>query len=92
MDAGREWVEAYAAERPAVAAALADGGVELAAQRSVLQWHRAWVRRVSELRRSKAVTSNASLSHLHRACTEITRAFCTKARSATRIFVCAFVH
>ena len=81
VDAGREWVEAYAAERPSLAAALADGGVERAAQRVVVQWHRAWVRRVSELRRSKAVTSNAPLSHLHRACTEVTRALCTKVRS-----------
>lgn len=89
VDAGREWVEAYAAERPALAAALADGGVGRAAQRIVLQWHRAWVRRVSELRRSKAVTSNAPLSHLHRACTEVTRAFCTKARTEQTAFALA---
>jgi hypothetical protein len=93
VDAGREWVEAYSAERPALAAALDDGGVERAAQRVVLQWHRAWVRRVSELRRAKAVTSNAPLSHLHRACTEITRAFCTKVLSRVRAFVgCALMH
>ena len=80
MDAGRAWVEAYAAERPALEEALADGAVRLAAERTTLRWHRACEQRVHDLRRGKAVRSQLMTSHLHRACTEVARALITQAR------------
>jgi hypothetical protein len=78
VDAADAWVAAHAAARPALAAALADGAVAAAAARAVTAWHRAWERRVSELRRSEAVTSRALLSHVHRASTELLRALCMR--------------
>jgi hypothetical protein len=75
VDAGREWLAGYAAERPALAEALEDGAVERAAQRAVRLWHRAWDARVNELRRSDAITAKRALSQAHRACTDIMRAF-----------------
>jgi hypothetical protein len=78
VDAAREWVDSYAAERPALHAALADGAVATAASRTVAQWHRAWDARVSELRRVEAITENHGRSHMHRTCCELMRAFTTK--------------
>jgi hypothetical protein len=75
IDAGREWLAGYAAERPALAEALEDGAVERAAQRAVRLWHRAWDARVNELRRSDAITAKRALSQAHHACTDIMRAF-----------------
>ena len=80
VDAGREWVERYAAERPELAHALSDGAVHLAAKRTTWQWHRASAKRVAELRRSEAMTSMMGASHLHRASTEIMRALITQVR------------
>jgi hypothetical protein len=78
VDAGREWVEGYAAQHPALHAALADGAVATAASRTVAQWHRAWDARVSELRRVDAITEHHGRSHIHRTCCELMRAFTTK--------------
>ena len=78
MDAGREWLEAHAAEQPELAAALADGVLAEVATQTVVQWHRAWERRVDELRRSEAVTSHATTTQVHRSGAEIIRAICTK--------------
>ncbi len=78
VDAGREWVEGYAAQHPALHAALADGAVATAASRTVAQWHRAWDARVSELRRLEAITEHHGRSHIHRTCCELMRAFTTK--------------
>jgi hypothetical protein len=41
-------------------------------------WHRAWEARVNELRRTEAVTAKRALSHAHRACTDLMRAFTTR--------------
>ena len=78
VDAGREWVERYADERPELAAALEDGTVRLAAKRVTRLWRRACEQRVAQLRRSEALTSQMGMSHLHRASTEVTRAVITK--------------
>ena len=80
VDAGREWIERYAEEQPALKAALADGAVERRAHRVTTLWHRACEERVAELRRSEAIRSQMNLSHLHRTCTELTRALVTKVR------------
>ena len=84
VDAGREYVERCASEHAALAAVLADGTVRLAAKRTARLWKRACEQRVAELRRSQALTAQMALSHGHRAATEITRAFITKARPARR--------
>ncbi len=78
MDHSREWLERYAAKRPALAAALADGEMARAAGRIVRLWHVAWDRRVGELRRGDAITQSWGVSHVHRAATDIMRAFSTK--------------
>jgi hypothetical protein len=80
VDAGREWVERYAVERPQLAAALADGSMRLAAKRTTRLWRRACAERVAQLRRSEALTSQMGVSHLHRASTELARAIITKVR------------
>ena len=80
VDVGREWVEAYAAERPALEAALADGAVRLAAKRTTRRWQRACEQRVRELRRGEAVRSQMTTSHLHRSCTAMVHALITQAR------------
>jgi hypothetical protein len=78
VDAGRQWVDAHAVEQPALAAALADGELVKAAARTVAKWHRAWERRVNELRRAEAITELAHISQLHRSLVELMRAVCTK--------------
>ena len=78
VDAAREWIEAQGALHPALGAALEDGALAVAAARAVTMWHRAWMARVNELRRSSPVREQQTLSQAHRACTEIVRAFCTK--------------
>jgi hypothetical protein len=78
VDAGREWVERYATERPALQAALADGAVRMAAKRVTRLWRRACELRVAELRRSPAVRSQLFTSHVHRSANEIVRALVMK--------------
>ena len=78
VDAGREWVQRYAEEMPALKAALADGGMERAAQRATMRWHRACEQRIAEVRRSEAITSHMALSHLHRSATNVLRALITQ--------------
>ena len=78
VDAGREWVERYAEEKPALKEALADGGMERAAQRATLRWHRACELRIAEVRRSEAITNHMALSHLHRSATNVLRALITQ--------------
>jgi len=78
VDAGREWIEALAAEQPALAEALADGMLAKAGVRTVAKWHRAWERRVSDLRTGEAVTKTMKKSHIHRTSVEMMRAVCTK--------------
>jgi hypothetical protein len=78
VDAAREWLQAYAKERPTLALALEDGALAKAASRTVLQWHKAWEGRVNELRRTDAITDHHGRSHLHRAAVELMRAITTK--------------
>jgi hypothetical protein len=78
VDAAREWVEARAAETPSLAAALEDGALAKAATRAMTLWHRAWERRVNDLRRADAITAHHTASFVHRSCTELMRAVCTK--------------
>jgi hypothetical protein len=88
VDASREWLDRYAKEQPALAAALADGALADAAARTVVVWHRAWERRVEELRRSTPIRDHATLSQAHRTCTELVRAICTK-HSTFSVFLSA---
>jgi hypothetical protein len=88
VDAGLGWLDAHAAEHPALAAALADGALEKAARRAVVQWQRAWERRVGELRRAEAIRQTFMLSHAHRTSTEVLRALCTK-HGTMRVFLSA---
>ena len=74
VDAGREWVERYADDKPALKETLASGAVRLAAERVTALWRRASEMRVAELRRGEPMTSQMAISHVHRAGTEITRA------------------
>jgi hypothetical protein len=78
VDAAREWVEAHAKLHPPLAAALADGALAKVASRTVGLWHRAWDRRVGELRRTHGITDHLSISYLHRSGCELMRAVCTK--------------
>jgi hypothetical protein len=59
VDHAREWVERYAAERPALALALANGMLAKHATHTTLLWHRACEQRVAELRRSEGITAQA---------------------------------
>jgi hypothetical protein len=93
VDAAREWVERYAAEHPALHAALADGAVAAVASRTMAQWHRAWDARVSELRRVEAITEHHGRSHIHRTCCELMRAFTTKHQTVRACSApCAALH
>jgi hypothetical protein len=67
VDKSRDWLELHAKEQPALAAA-----------RAVVMWHRAWARRVDELRRSTAIRDHAALSLVHRTGVELVRAITTK--------------
>jgi hypothetical protein len=78
VDAGREWLEAYAKEQSGLALALEDGALAKAASRTVLQWHKAWEGRVNELRRTEAITDHHGRSHVHRTAVELMRAMTTK--------------
>jgi hypothetical protein len=88
VDAAREWVEARAAETPSLAAALEDGALAKAATRAMTLWHRAWERRVNDLRRADAITAHHTASFVHRSGTELMRAVCTK-HSTFAVFLSA---
>ena len=55
VDAGRQWIERYANERPALAAVLADDVVRKRAKRTVRAWRVACEWRVGQLRRTQAI-------------------------------------
>ena len=55
VDAGFQWIHAYASERPALAAALAHDVVRKRAKRTVRSWREACEWRVGELRRTQAI-------------------------------------
>ena len=88
VDAAREWIEVLAAEQPALAAALADGALAKAGVRTVANWHRAWERRVNDLRTSEAVTKTMRKAHTQRTSIEVLRALCTK-HSTFSVFLSA---
>ena len=66
VDAAREWIEAHAAERPALAEALADGTVMARARSITAKWRRATEIKVRDLRRALAVKTMITRSHVHR--------------------------
>ena len=78
IDAGREWIERYAAQHPELKAALKDGAVEKRAHQLVAQWSRASLACADDLRRSTSISAQMTVSQLHRASTNIVRAFMTK--------------
>ena len=88
VDAAQSWIEAHAARYPPIGVALADGEVANAAKRTVLLWHRAWTRRVGELRRVEAITEHRGTSLAHRASSEMVRAITTK-HSTFAVFLSA---
>jgi hypothetical protein len=88
VDQARLWIDSHAEEHPALAAALADGALVKAAKRTMMQWHRAWKRRVGELRRLEAFTDNTATSHAHRASAEMLRAVIQK-HSTFSVFLSA---
>ena len=90
VDTAYGWIDAHAAKHPALAAALEDGALEKAAKRTTTQWHRAWKRRVGELRRAEAFTEHHGTSFTHRASSEMVRALCTK-HSTFAVFLSAYV-
>ena len=59
MDTACEWLDAYAAERPALAEALRDGALARRAKRTTLLWHRACDENVAKLRRSEPMLEQA---------------------------------
>lgn len=59
MDAGHEWVQRYAEEHPALAAALKDDVVRKRSKRTVRSWVAACEWRVGELRRTSAIRKQA---------------------------------
>ena len=85
MDGGREWIEAQAAEWPALAAALQDDKVMKLARRTTKHWNRAWEQRVSELRSSPALRHQMTRSHVHRTAISVTRALVTNVRARLRV-------
>ena len=91
VDAGREWLETYAAARPRLAAALADGALARAASRTTRGWRRAWMASIGDLRRSQAMLENRTLSQLERTYTGIMRALITK-HGARRLVVLHLWH
>ena len=82
MDVGREWIRSYAKQRPSLAAALVDDtsdqSVRKRAKHTVHKWRAACEWRVGELRRTQAIRSQMSMSHLHRLATDLMRALITK--------------
>ena len=84
VDAAREWLEAQAKEHFELKSVLSDGAA--AAARAVLLWHRAWLCRVGEVRRSEAVLAHVGTSHAHRAGGELLRALVTR-HDTCRVFL-----
>ena len=74
VDGAREWIEAYAAEHPALASVLADGSVRRSAEKTSILWHRAAERRILELRKAPAIRKQMNRSHVHRTLTGVVRA------------------
>ena len=88
VDVAYGWVDAHAAKHPALAAALEDGLLIQAAKRTMSTWHRAWKRRVGDLRRADAFTEHHGTALAHRASSELSRAVCTK-HSTFAVFLSA---
>jgi hypothetical protein len=78
VDAAREWIDAHAAEHPALAALLRTPELWKVAANTVHVWHRASEARVAELRSSKAVRAQMNLSHAHRSLVAVLRALITR--------------
>ena len=92
VDAGREWIEAQAAEWPKLEAVLADDKMMKAARRTTKYWNRAWEQRVTELRASPALRHQMTRSHVHRTAIGVTRAMIANVRAILRglVIVVAF--
>jgi hypothetical protein len=78
VDAAREWIDRYAAERPELQLVLADPQLWKRAGHVTKLWHRASEVKVAALRRSPAIRSQMSLSHAHRSMVDIMRALLTQ--------------
>ena len=78
VDAAREWIKRYAAERPALQLALADPTLWKRASHVTKLWHRATEVQVAALRHSPSIRSQMALSHAHRTIVDILRAMMTK--------------
>ena len=78
VDSAYEWIAVMTETQPALAAVLEDGAVLRKAQWVTKKWHLAFEQRVDELRRTKAVRSQLPRRHIHRLCTNLTRAVVTK--------------
>jgi hypothetical protein len=86
VDAAREWLEEYAAQRPALAAALdgEDGAALWArARHSLNLWRHRSLLRVAELRTAPAIRAQAGLSWRHRGLASVLRAVLTKHNTAS---------
>ena len=78
VDSGYGWLAALSTEQPALGAALDSGAVVAEARRVTAHWHRAFEQRVRDLRQAQGIRVQLTRSHVHRACTSLTRAVVTK--------------
>jgi hypothetical protein len=78
VDAAREWIERYAAERPTLKRALKDGKLAARASDLTKQWEACAVDVASALRHSEGVMAQMTRSQVHRASNSVVRAFATK--------------
>jgi hypothetical protein len=88
VDVAYGWIDAHAAKHPALAAALEDGLLIQAAKRTMSFWHRAWKRRVVDLRHTEAFTEHHGTALAHRASSDMVRALTTK-HSTFAVFLSA---
>ena len=86
VDTAREWLEAQVKAHPVLSSALGDGAAAKAASHAVHRWHRAWARRIAEVRRSEAIMSRAGTARAHRTGSELMRALATR-HETFRIFL-----
>ncbi len=78
VDSAHAWLDAQAAAHPALQSALRGGAAAAAAGHATRRWHRAWGRRIAEVRRSEAVLAHAGTARAHRAASELLRALVTR--------------
>jgi hypothetical protein len=72
----REWIEAHAAEHPALAAVLEDGALQQQAGKVTMLWRRANEQRVVQLRRTEGIRTQARALSCRKACVPACSAVC----------------